>query len=351
MRALPYVTRRRTRPGAAALVVLALLAVGCGGEQVAVSGTTPGTTTGTASESATASTRTIEHFAGTTEVPADPQRIVTLQDQNALLPLLELGVRPVASAGLVNEDGSHTFRRTEGFDASGIDFVGAYGEPDLEAIAAARPDLIISDEYSAEGVYEQLSQVAPTVFVQVFDRPLTDALEDYAEVVGEQEQAAQLRAAYDARIDELRGALGDDLERTSVSLLSTGDPGTFYQADSGGQAHYTVMRDLGLPRPGPQREGAAEDFAEYSLEQLPEHDADAVIVTDFSGEAADPGVPALVESRLHANLTATQAGQSYVIDATKSVGSAWARMDVFIDELERILLDPDFDHDVVQEAR
>lgn len=294
-------------------------------------------------------TRTINHAAGTTEVPVDPRRIVTLQDQNALLPLLELGVKPVASAGLVNDDGTTTFRRTEGFDTAGIESVGAYGEPNLEAIAAARPDLIICDEFSAEDVYDELSRIAPTVFVQVFERPLTDALIDFAEVVGRRERAEELQAAYDARIRDFGSALGGDLATTTVSLLSTGDPGSFYQADSGGQAQYTVMLDLGLPRPAKQRAGEP-DADEYSLEQLPEHDADAVIINDFGGESPDPGVAALVESSLYANLAATRAGQSYVIDATRSVGSAWARMGAFLDELERILLDPAFDHDVVGEA-
>ncbi len=333
-------TRRRGEPIAAALVGVALVASGCGGQQVAGSG-------------APTDTRTIEHTAGTTRVPADPQRIVTLQDQNALLPLLELGVTPVASAGLVRDDGSTAFRRTEGFDTAGIEFVGAYGEPDLEAIAAAEPDLIVSDEHSTGDVYDELSAIAPTVAVQVFERPLSDALEDFAEVVGREDRAAELRAGYEARVSELREALGDDVERTSVSLLSTGDAGTFYQADEGGQAQYTVMLDLGLPRPEPQRPldaGEEAGYTEYSLEQLPEHDADALIVTDFGGESPDPGVAALVESPLHANLAATQAGQSHVIDATRSVGSAWARMHVFLDELEAILLASDFDHDVVEEA-
>ena len=293
-------------------------------------------------------TRTIEHFAGTTEVPAEPQRIVTLQDQNALLPLLELGVKPIASAGLVGDDGSETFRRTDGLDTSGIEFIGVYGEPNLEAIAAVRPDLIVSDEYGGEGVYEELSRIAPTVFVRVFERPLTLALLDFADVVGRRERADELHAAYQARIASFRGSLGEDIASTSVSLLSAGDAGTFYQADSGGQAQYTVMLDLGLPRPTPQRAGTP-DAEEFGLEQLPEHDADAVIVNDFGGESADPGVNALIASPLYANLAATRAGQSHVIDATRSVGSAWARMDVFLDELERILLEPGFDHGVVDE--
>lgn len=332
--------RRRSRRVVLLAVVLSTLGAACGagdrGDAPAAGGERR--------------TRTIVHAAGTTEVPVDPQRIVTLQDQNALLPLLELGVKPVASAGLVAADGTTTFRRTEGFDTGGIQFLGAYGEPNLEAIAAARPDLIVSDEYGGEGVYDELSRIAPTVFVQVFDRPLTDALGDFAEVVGEEQRAEQLLADYQARIDRFRAALGGDLDRTTVSLLSTGDPGRFYRADAGGQAQYTVMRDLGLPRPAPQREGAAPDDAEYGLERLAEHDADAVLVNDFGGESPEPGVAALVGSPLYANLAATRAGQSHVIDGTRSVGSAWARMGLFLDELERVLLAPGFDHDVVGEA-
>jgi iron complex transport system substrate-binding protein len=325
---------------AAALVIpatsLGLVACGDGDEEASAAATT-------------AATRTITHFAGTTEVPATPERIVTLQDQNALLPLLELGVRPVASAGLVAEDGTRSFRRTEGFDTSGIEHIGAYGEPNLERIAAQEPDLIIADEFSAEGVYDQLSAIAPTVIVQVFGRPLSEALLDFAETVGREDRARELQAEYDARIAALRDRLGDDRERTTVSLLAAGDPGSFGQSDSGGQAQYTVMRDLDLPRPPLQRPGAVDDFAEFSLERLPDHDADVVIVTDFSGERQSPGTSALVGSRLFRNLAAARAGQTHVIDGTRSVGSAWARMGVFIDELERILLDPDLDHDVVRD--
>jgi iron complex transport system substrate-binding protein len=58
--------------------------------------------------------RPFTHPAGETCIPENPQHIVTLQDQNGLLPLPELGVTPVRSAGHVLEDGSQVFRRTEG---------------------------------------------------------------------------------------------------------------------------------------------------------------------------------------------------------------------------------------------
>lgn len=289
---------------------------------------------GTAAED-TQETRTIEHAAGTTEVPADPQRIVTTTDQNALLPLLELGITPVGSAGLLDTDGSTSFRRTEGFDTSGVTFTGPYGEPNLEAVAALGPDLVVGYEFDEE-FYDDLSDLAPTVLVQVFDRPLTEALEQFAEVVGAEERAAELRSAYDARIAELQDLLGERLDTLSVSVISAGDPGTFYRADVG-QAMGTVVDDLGLTL---VEEQAADDGSEAnSTERLTGRDADVVLVVDYSGEQSepDPGTAAILDNPLYERLAAVEAGQAHVIDGTRVVGAAWARMDAFLDVLEEHL--------------
>lgn len=281
-------------------------------------------------------TRSFEHAAGTTEIPVDPERIVTTTDQNALLPLLELGIEPVGSAGLLNPDGSTLFRRTEGFDTEGIAFVGAYGEPNLEGIAAVRPDLIVGYEFDGD-FYDDLSRLAPTVLVQVFDRPLTDALEDFAAVVGREDEAADLRAAYEQRIADFREALGDRLGTLSVSILSAGDPGTFYRADVG-QAMGTVVDDLGLTLVEAQ---AADDGNDAnSLERLADRDADVVILVDYSGEQGEPdaGTRALLEAPTYERLAAVGADQAHVIDGTRTVGAAWARMGAFLDVLETHLL-------------
>jgi len=129
------------------LLALPALLAACGGGSAPLA-TAPDTT------------RSVTHAAGTTEVPADPQRIVTTTDQNALLPLLELGVKPVGSAGLLAPDGTTRFRRTEGFDTSGITFTGAYGEPNLEKVASLQPDLIVGYEFD-EDYYKDLSAIAP----------------------------------------------------------------------------------------------------------------------------------------------------------------------------------------------
>lgn len=314
----------RTRP-LPLLLLPVLLATACGGSaEGAGSGDGPA-----------AGTRAFEHAAGTTEIPADAQRIVTTTDQNALLPLLELGVTPVGSAGLLGPDGSTSFRRTEGFDTEGVTFTGAYGEPNLEAVTALEPDLVVGYEIDEE-YYDDLSRIAPTVLVQIFDRPLTEALADFAELIGEEERAAQLQAEYEDRIAALREELGPRAETLSVSVLTAGDPGTFYRGDVG-QAVGTVMDDLGLPRPEAQLADDGEQSS--SLEQVGTRDADVVLVLDFSGDAGgDPATQALLDSPTYQRLAAVRAGQAHVVDGSTTVGAAWARMGAFLDVLEQRLL-------------
>lgn len=319
----------------------------------------PATTTGDAGPASTTSDATVAtlacepgfrpfaHSAGETCVPEQPRRIVTTQDQNALLPLLELGVRPVGSAGQPLESGGFRFRRVADFETSGIAFVGNYwGEANAESITRLNPDLIIGDAFGAD-YYDLHSQIAPTVLIDVHGRPLDEALLDFAALVGRGAQAAELRAAYQQRVAALLDALGERKDTLSVSVITSGDPGQFYRADTG-QAIGTVMDALNLPRPTPQRgEGS---FDAFSIEALPDHDADVVLVINFAGDGQDPGFDALVTSPLFTTLAAARAGQTYVIDGTLTVGAGWSKMDAFLAELERILLAPELKVDVIREA-
>ncbi len=347
------------------LIMLLVLLAACGGAPTAMQSTTTPVieSTSTAAAGATHTLadaggssgttlacdngfRSFAHSAGETCVPETPQRIVTIQDQNALLPLLELGVKPVGSAGQPLEDGGFRFRRTADFDTSEIEFIGNYwGEANAETIAWLKPDLIIGDAFAAD-FYDLHSQIAPTVLIDVHGRPLDEALLDFAALVGKIEEAESFRAAYQARVRKLLTALGKRTEQLSVSVITPGDPGQFYRADTS-QALGTVMSDLDLLRPAPQQ--SVGDFDTFSIETLSQHDADVVLVINFAGEDQDPEFTNFVTSPIFTNLAAAQAEQTYIIDGAQTVGAGWSKMDAFLNELERILLDPDLDVDVVVE--
>ncbi|MGJ3239115.1 MAG: ABC transporter substrate-binding protein [Anaerolineae bacterium] len=292
--------------------------------------------------------RLFEHAAGETCIPENPERIVTLTDQNGLLPLLELGVRPVGSAGrLIEEDNTTVFRRVEGYDTEGIVGVGDFLAPNIEAILELEPDLIVGYEFNDSEIYDELSAIAPTVYIQIFNRPLDEALMDFAELVGETETAEELAEAYDERVEALLGELGDDADNITVSVITpAGNAGEFWNA-ADGQALGTVMDDLDFNRPEPE---TVEQEAPYSIETLNLHEADVMLIVDFSGDLInDPIVQEFIESSLFGTLDVAQAEQVYVIDGSQSVGAAWGKMNVFLDALEEILLDPDLNIDIVEE--
>ena len=292
--------------------------------------------------------RPFTHAAGETCIPEAPQRIVTLQDQNGLLPLLELGVTPVGSAGHVLEDGSQVFRRTEGHDTSGVAFVGTYGEPDREAVAALEPDLIIASPWPA-GQVETYSAIAPTIVFDPFSQPLDEALLQLADAVGRTEEAMRLQAELAAHAEELRAGLGDSLDRATLSFLSPDLAGGLFYPENGTQAPGAAFRLLGLTRVPAQAALRPEDFPELSWEALPEHAGDVMFVLTFDAEEQGGEFDRFLALPVVQTLPVVRAGQIVEIDGTETVGSAWGKVRVMMDRVAEELGRDDLNLDLVAE--
>ncbi|MGH3565652.1 MAG: ABC transporter substrate-binding protein [Pseudonocardia sp.] len=108
--------------------------------------------------------RPITHAMGTTTVPTDPQRVVVLDIQE-LDVALSLGVIPVGATRTTVAEALPSFLAGKA-PAAKIVTVGTIAEPNLEAIAALQPDLILSSKFRHEDIYPQLSAIAPTVFAE-----------------------------------------------------------------------------------------------------------------------------------------------------------------------------------------
>ena len=323
-------TRREFLVGAGSLLVLA--PYGCGSDRES----------GAGGETANGGTRTFRHFAGTTEVPNDPQRIVALQDQNALLPLLELGVTPVGSAGVPDEDGpGGSFRRVAEYEVSEVEYVGNFEEPSLEAVAAQEPDLIVGIE-DQEGIYDRLSEIAPTVPIQIFGRPLTEVLDDYARLVGRQDRHTELEVEYRRAIDDLIAGLPVQPKEITLSWIGFNSDGTFDAPT--GQVVGTVLSDVGFTRPEPQPASISEErVSDISFEKITAHDADVMISPDDSGELEELG-QAIQEARnrpLFQKLDVVQRDEVHFYDVTPTVGSAFGKMQNFIGFLNSIFVERD----------
>jgi iron complex transport system substrate-binding protein len=284
--------------------------------------------------------RLIKHSLGETRVPLQPQRIVTLQDQNMLLPLLELGVgEVVGSVGSIGANGAQIFRRTADYDTAGVSFVGEYGTPNLEAIAALNPDLILGDQYEiTPEKYDLFSQIAPTVVIEQFTRPVWTVMDDLALLTNRQQQAADLKERYDARVAAVQAKLGDPAAIT-LSVITPYNA-TFYFDASAYDNGVTVIRDLGMHIPALHEQAIAQgDYPSYSMELLPQADGDALFLLDYNaeGSSGEYDVENIRRSALFETLNAVRKSQVFVIDPLRMGGVSYGGLLGMLDAIEQHL--------------
>jgi iron complex transport system substrate-binding protein len=142
---------------------------------------------------------TITHIAGETTIPALPERIVAATDFLDLDTLLTLSIAPMTFGKV---DPLSDLLPWQGA-ATGIPTYEAATEIDLEAIAAANPDLIVTMPRYFDNWFETLSAIAPTIVID-WEDPWRDALGMVGLATGRGERANQETARADALIEQAR---------------------------------------------------------------------------------------------------------------------------------------------------
>jgi len=297
-----------------AVLVFAVAACGGGGSRGGEQGETSG--------------RTIEHAMGETEVPENPQRVVVL-DTGELDSAMTLGIEPVGAVEATEGAGYPAY--LEGTEE--IENVGTTEQPNLETIATLEPDLILSSKLRHEAIYDELSQIAPTVFTETTGVTWKENFEVHAEALNRAEEGDMIVNDYQGRIDEFQQAMGDNPPEVSVVRFLPGDT-RIYQKES---FIGTVLEDAGLPRPPSQD---VEDFAirNASAELIPEMGGDVIFVTTF-GPEEESTKQEITSDPLWQQLEAVQQGRVYeVSDDLWMLGIGYTAANGVMDELSRYLV-------------
>ena len=191
--------------------------------------------------------REVRHAAGSTVVRTEPQKIVVLSgDQLDALCALGLQSR-IAAAAL--PDGSQTQPSYLGAVVHDLPSVGTRSSPDLAAIRAAQPDLILGSQALTPDAHSQLSAIAPTVFTGAPGA----AWQDNLRTVG----AATWRAgAANGLIDEFNAAADkegadNDAPHYQASVVQLTD--TTMRVFGPDSFPGSVLADVGVDRPAAQR--------------------------------------------------------------------------------------------------
>lgn len=151
-----------------------------------------------------AAAATVTDSRGEQTIPEPPQRVVALSWSLAEQ-LLELGVTPV---GVADPTGYRTWVVRPDLP-EGVTDVGLRREPDLEAIAALEPDLILASDDQI-GFVPLLEKIAPVLHFDSFkadhdnEQAARAIFRDLGRVFGREAEAEASLKALDAKLADLR---------------------------------------------------------------------------------------------------------------------------------------------------
>ncbi|MCP3773095.1 iron-siderophore ABC transporter substrate-binding protein [Paenibacillus sp. MZ04-78.2] len=285
-------------------------------------GTSSTTTNGSASSSATpaatgASTtdtgeKTIKHAMGTVTLKKKPERVVVLF--NGMTDITaHLGVKPIGSVESWEEKPWYNYLRAK---MDGVKNLGEETQPNVEAIIALKPDLIIGTKARHEKIYPQLSSIAPTLITEeIFDWKAN--LKYAADALYKKEEGDKILADWDKKVAEFKQKAGDKLGKTEVSIVRFERDGSarFYATGFAG----TIFKELGLARPQAQiLEPGKAVLNLTTKEQMSQLDGDYI----FDITRLNAAEPAVEKSQndwkahpLWKNLKGVKNGKYFKVDA------------------------------------
>lgn len=310
--ARPHPTRPATLLVRLTLVLAAAL-TGCGGSSDA--GSDRGSPKATDSQNEAegdGGTVSIEHTYGTTEVPKDPERIVSLDTQWTDV-LLALDDAPVGYIPDPSAPDGYPWRGDLLADATPIE---AVDQLPYEKIAALQPDLIVVSYFAQdEADYEKLSAIAPTI--ATLSDAEVDTWQDITTaagaITGDEDAAAALIAEVDGKV----AAVAEDLpglDAKTYSLVNYVPGDQFYVVADPDDGAAVLFDQLGLSIAPKVLDAAGDEpgRVELSLENASLFDADVILLL---ANGADPD-----DISGWAGLSAVQADAVAVLDYVDAVG-------------------------------
>jgi len=271
--------------------------------------------------------RTIRSANGETTLESRPARIVCLE-LGSIDALFTLGITPV---GIVDPAPLPLTPELDAFLAD-VPRIATWAEIDLEAVIAAKPDLIIADA-SRE---DPLGDIAPTITLFRANSGMVWR-EVFAMVVlalGDEAKGAAVVEKYEDAVRTLNAKLPDP--RPSMSFIRVQAENLRYMLRSNFAGR--ILTDLGIPRPTAQN---VDDFAlmNMSLETLGEYaDGDLIVVATDAGDPAKAYLDQMLASPIWQTLSAVKNDRVIQVDSAIWIGGVgYAGAHLVLDDIAKIL--------------
>ena len=279
--------------------------------------------------------RVIEHAMGKTCVPTNPQRVVTLDTISADT-TLALGIKPVGSA---KPSSSYLEDRLES-----VRIIGIPQQPSVESILALKPDLILGFTWYHQQIYNQLSQIAPTV---IFDyqsgRDTQKIIQLIGLALGKTSTAQEVIDRYYERLNQFKAVMEEQLKQTEVSVVRI-QSNSFGLIQRGSFPGF-ILEDAGLPRPQQQQYLEPVPPGNWNhiqinigKERIPDMDGDVLFVVNSPDYKTDERLNKLKTEPLWLQLNVVRQGRVYEV-SNYWLGGGPIAIDLVIDDLFKYLIE------------
>lgn len=298
--------------------VTAFMLVGCGN----------GATTENKSEGKKV---TVTDVRGEVEIPAEPQRIVDLSGNSDILSILGYKV-----IGTANSD-AYDYSKFPSYleeTLKGAEILGYSMQDtmDVEAIMNLNPDLIVISTVQ-EKMYDQLSEIAPTVMIQLEALNWKDDVKAVAKVFNKEAEADKWLSDYEAKAkeagDKVKSEYGEDT--SYLSFLASG--GQFFVFDGAGFGS-VLYEDMGLKKPEGMPEQSDISLPVVTYEGLASIKSDYIFLIATKEDLAQ-----LESNAIWNNLPAVKAGKVVVLDSSPYFNQGYSSIgrELLVDEIGEML--------------
>ncbi|MDR0138752.1 siderophore ABC transporter substrate-binding protein [Metabacillus idriensis] len=276
-------------------LVLAIFAAACGSKEA---------------EETTASAEkeelTIKHQLGETKVPKNPEKVVVF-DFGTLDSMDKLGVE---AAGVPQENIPSYLSK---YEDGKYENVGGLKEPDFEKINEMEPDLIIISGRQQDS-YEEMSKIAPTIFMGVDTTKYMESFKEnvttLGEIFGKEEEAEKEFANVEESIKALKEKASAGDEKALIVLANDGKVSAY-----GAGSRFGIIHDEFGFAPADEKIEVSTHGQSISFEYIVEKDPDYLFVIDrgavVGGESSAKQV---VENDLVKNTKAYKNGKIIYLD-------------------------------------
>ncbi|MGC4191694.1 MAG: ABC transporter substrate-binding protein [Thermomicrobiales bacterium] len=256
-------------------------------------------------------TRTVETVNGPVEVPANPTRVVSV-DSYSLAALIDAGLVPVG----VPEMDLDSFIATYKDALTGVPTIGTFQDIDVEKIKVLQPEVILSINAPwATAIYDQLSQIAPTVLLDYQVPNAWQVLSDgFAAAVGREADLAKVKETYADRAAGVKTTFADAMASlkwaVAIGWGAADNQWTLYYPDS---APGVVLTDCGVQfvAAAAGKTGTNEAFSYERLSLL--EDADIVLTYGVHDGQSEELTQAMIDQPLFQALKVAQDNHIFML--------------------------------------